>query len=165
MSIRRLHLLFFVSTITLYTMQGMIHNPPNHVQAKETRYNHNSIKIEELINTVDFTVLIPERLPHKYSLEIKTYPKRIRLHYMNKDDTALLIGIDQRKASNTHTEPTFQDVETVMINGNKGFFKTFSNAPGGILSWRQDGTSLVMDSNTATKKEMIDIACSMKVAK
>lgn len=108
---------------------------------------------------------IPEQLPKDFSLEIKTYPDYIRLHLMDKDDKVLVVGIEQRKSSNTQPETTFQDAETVLINGIKGSFKTFENAPGGILSWKQDGTFLRMDSNTVTKQEMIEMARSMKMAK
>jgi hypothetical protein len=160
MRLRRLTVIFLLTTVTL----NLTLIPNNRVQAKETRYNHNSMKIQELVHKVDFNVLIPERLPKDFSLEIKTYPDYIRLHIMDKDDKALLVGIEQRQASNTRAETTVQDAETVLINGNKGAFKTFSNAPGGILSWKQDGTFLVMDSNTATKQEMIEMARSMKIA-
>jgi Domain of unknown function (DUF4367) len=159
MLLRRLTVIFLLTTVTLNLM--LIPNAP--VQAKEIRYNHNSIKIEELVHKVDFNVLIPERLPKDFSMEIKTYPDYIRLHIMDKDDMALLVGIEQRKASNTGAETTVQNAETVLINGNKGAFKTFSNAPGGILSWTQDGTFLVMDCNTATKQEMVEMARSMKM--
>jgi hypothetical protein len=160
MRLRRLTVIFLLTTVTL----NLKLIPNNRIQAKEIRYNHKSIKIEELVHKVDFNVLIPELLPKDISLEIKTYPDYIRLHIMDKDDKALLVGIEQRKASNTRAETTVHDAETVLINGNKGAFKTFSNAPGGILSWKQDGTFLVMDSNTATKQEMIEMARSMKMA-
>jgi Domain of unknown function (DUF4367) len=160
MRLRRLVVIFLLTAFTLNLMQM----PNKRIQAKEIKYNHNSIKIEELVHKIDFNVLIPERLPKDFSLEIKTYPDYIRLHIMDKEDQALLVGIEQRKASNTQSETTVQDAETVLINGNKGTFKTFSNAPGGILSWKQDGTFLVMDSHTATKQEMIEMARSMKTA-
>jgi hypothetical protein len=160
MLFKRLTVIFLLTTVTLNLM--LI--PNNRIQAKEIRYNHKSIKIEELVHKVDFHVLIPERLPKDSSLEIKTYPDYIRIHIMDKDDKALLVGIEQRKASNIKAETTVQDAETVLINGNQGAFKIFSNAPGGILSWKQDGTFLVMDSNTATKQEMIEMARSMKMA-
>ncbi|WP_175987164.1 DUF4367 domain-containing protein [Bacillus sp. Marseille-Q1617] len=162
MPFKRLLLLFLVSTITLTLVQGMI-QAPLRVQAKENRYNHNSIKIEDLVKKADFSIFIPERIPQEYTLEIKMYPESIRLHYMNKEDTDLSIGIEQRKAPNAYPDSTFQDAESVLINGNNGFFKTFSNAPGGILSWKQDGTFLEMYSHVISKQEMIEIARSMKI--
>jgi Domain of unknown function (DUF4367) len=142
------------------------------VQAKEIKYNHNSMKIEELVSKIGFNVLVPDKLPNDCTLEIKTYPEgandgftQIRLHYMDKDDKVMFVGIGQRKSSKTQLDFSFQDVETVNINGHKGYFKAFDNAPGGILRWNQEGTFVEMDSNNVTKQEMIEIANSMKVAK
>jgi hypothetical protein len=147
-------------------MQVINQNPNKSSQAKEIKYNHNSVKIKDLVSKVDFSVLVPDKLPKKSTLEIKTYPEgAIRLHYMDKDDNVLIVGIGQRKLSKTQSEFSIQDAEAVNINGNKGYFKPFDNAPGGILSWQQDGTFVEMDSSTITKQEMIKIANSMKVAK
>jgi hypothetical protein len=143
------------------------------ITVKEIKYDQNSIKIEELVNKIDFNLLIPDKLPQNdYTLDIKTYPEsendsftQVRLHYMDKDDKELLIGIGLKKISDTQQESSFQEGETVIINGNKGYYKNFANAPGGILAWKQDGTFVEMDSNTLSKIEMIKIAKSMKVAK
>ena len=141
------------------------------VQGIEMKYNHDSIRIEELVKMIDFQLLIPKKsLSHDCSLEIKTYPEwekddftKVRLHYMDNNDKALLIGIEQTKSTNAHVST--KGSETVDINGNKGFFNSFANAPGGILSWNHGDTSIEMDSNTLTKKEMLEIAQSMEVAK
>jgi hypothetical protein len=140
---------------------------------KEIKYNHNSLKIEQLIKKVDFNLLIPDELPlNDYTLDVKTYPElendcftQVRLHYMDKNDDELLIGIGQKKISDTQQDPPFQEAESVIINGNKGYYKNFANAPGGILAWKQDGTFVEMESNTLSKIEMIKIANSMKVSK
>ncbi|MFC7782931.1 DUF4367 domain-containing protein [Rossellomorea sp. GCM10028870] len=173
---KRVLLLFLIITLTStvlnqkFTFAEIVKS--KRVQAKEIKYNHNSIKIEELVSKIGFNVLIPDKLPNDCTLEIKTYPEwandgftQIRLHYMDKDDKVLLVGIGQRKLSKTQSEFSFQDAETVNINGNKGYFKIYDNAPGGILTWNQEGTFVEMDSNTVNKQEMIEIAGSMKVFK
>lgn len=154
-------------------MQVINHNPNKQDQAKEIKYNHNSIKMGELINKLNFKVFIPEKLPNdNLTLEIKTYPdggnddfNKVRLHYMDKADQTLIVGIEQKMLSESHPGIPFQDAQTVHINGNQGYFKSFVNASGGILTWNQEGTNVEMDSNTLTKKEMIKMANSMRVAK
>ncbi|MBH9966163.1 hypothetical protein [[Bacillus] enclensis] len=155
-------------------MQVINQNPNRRRSDKKVMYNHDSIKVDELIQKVDFNVLLPNKLLiDNYTLEIKTYPEwendtftKVRLHYMDNEDNSLLLGIEQRKISDDYSGDSFQgSEETVNINGHKGYFKTFSNAAGGILTWKQEGTLVEMDSNLFNKKEMIEIANSMKVVK
>jgi hypothetical protein len=167
---KRMLLVLFILTLTSTVLDQKVTFAENvktkRVQAKEIKYNHNSVKIEDLVVKVDFSVLVPDKLPENSTLEIKTYPEgAIRLHYMDKGDKVLLVGIGQRKLSKTQSEFSIQDAETVNINGNQGYFNGFDNAPGGLLSWQQEGTFVEMDSSTITKQEMIKIANSMKVAK
>jgi hypothetical protein len=173
---KRMLLVFFILTLTSTVLDQKVtlaeNVKSNFVQAKKIKYNHNSIKIEELVGKTDINILIPDKLPNNSTLEIKTYPEgtndgftQIRLHYMDKGDKVMFVGIGQRKLLKTQLEFSFQDVETVNINGHKGYFKVFDNAPGGILRWNQEGTYVEMDCNNVTKQEMVEIANSMKVAK
>jgi hypothetical protein len=153
-------------------MQVINQNPNKRRSDKEIIYNHDSIKVDELIKKVDFHLLLPNKIINDCTLEIKTYPEgenhtftQVRLHYMDNEDNALFLGIAQRKISEEHPGYSFQGAERVNINGNQGYFKNYSNASGGILTWNQDGTLVEMDSNTLTKKEMIEIANTMRVAK
>lgn len=139
------------------------------IQAKEINKN---IKIAELTNKVDFEVFSPDKILKDSTLEIKTYSKsdinnvtQVRLHYINKADQVLLFGIEQSKISNMSLNYSFYNGEKVDINGEKGYFKPFINASGGILSWVQDGTYIEMDSSRKSKEEMMIIARSMKAVK
>lgn len=73
--------------------------------AKAMKYNHDSITIEEVKKEVDFHVLVPEKIPSEWSLEIKTYDYNgedmgtIRLHYMDSTDENVMLGIEERKVS------------------------------------------------------------------
>ncbi|SOC15429.1 uncharacterized protein DUF4367 [Ureibacillus xyleni] len=151
------------------------------VQAKEIKYNHDSITVSEVKEKVDFPVFVPEKTPTDWTLEIKTYPideenfTHFRLHYMDKDDTILKVGIEQRKGSSNKGKFLSPNAEEVDINANKGIFSSWGNSgevdtkgeliTGGLLLWTQDGTSIEMNSSRIPKEIMLEIARSMKVVK
>ena len=154
------------------------------VQAKEIKYSHNSITIPEIKQNANFNVLVPKNVPDDWTLEIKTleiktYPMdeeklftHFRLHYMDKDDTILKVGIEQRNESSNKEEFLSPNAEEVDINGNKGFFEAWGNSgeidkkgelvTGGLLSWTQNGTYVQMNSSRIPKEMLLDIAKSMK---
>ncbi|MFT4413861.1 DUF4367 domain-containing protein [Fredinandcohnia humi] len=155
---------------------------PFMVQAKEIQYNHNSITISEAKEKVVFSVLSPDKIPDDWTLEIKTYPwgekehfSKFRLHFMNSNDTKLMVGIEQSPSHFLYDDVRRgQNVEQVDIYGNKGYFSEWGNSgefdkegeiTGGLLCWKQDGTYIVMDSTRITKEIMVGIAKSMKVVK
>ena len=150
------------------------------VQAKEIKYNHNSMTVSEVKEKVDFSILSPDKIPDDWTLEIKTYPMDeeqhfayFRLHYMDKDDTILKVGIEQRKEYSDKEELLRPNAEEVDINGYKGMFEAWGNSgemdkkgelvTGGLLNWTQNGTHLQMNSSRIPKEMMLDIARSMKV--
>jgi Domain of unknown function (DUF4367) len=168
----------FLRTIPLVLIFLM----PLVVQAKEIKYNHNSITISEVKEKVDFSVLSPDKIPNDWTLEIKTYPMdedkhftHFRLHYMDKDDTILNVGIEQRKEPSNIEELLSPNAEEVDINGNNGYFEAWGNSGeldkkgelviGGLLSWTHNGTYIQMNSSRITKEMMLDIAKSMNVVK
>ncbi|WP_456278793.1 DUF4367 domain-containing protein [Bacillus sp. AK128] len=146
------------------------------VQAKEIKYNHNSITITEIKGKVDFKVISPKQIPDSWTLEIKTYPwvekdniNSFRLHYMDKNDENLMIGIEERKATPKEIED--KTPNKITINGNSGNFIEWGNSGeklngkiivGGKLCWVQDGTYIEMDSSDISMDKMIKIANSMK---
>ncbi|MCM3412681.1 DUF4367 domain-containing protein [Metabacillus litoralis] len=153
---------------------------PNVTHAKEIQYNHKSITILEVKDNVNFTVLSPDKIPDDWTLEIKTYPSdeekhftHFRLHYMDKDDTILNVGIEQRKETPKIDNFSSPNAEKIDINDNKGLFSSWVNSEkvdkngeiitGGRLQWRQNGTFIEMVSTRITKEQMLEIARSMKV--
>lgn len=155
---------------------------PFSAQAEEIKYNHNSITITKVKEKVDFSVLSPDKIPDDWTLEIKTYPMdeekhltHFRLHYMDKDDTLLKVGIEQRKESSVKEEFLNPNGEEVVINGYNGIFEPWGNSgeidkkgelvTGGLLRWTQNGTFVQMNSSRIPKEMMIEIARSMKVVK
>lgn len=156
----------------------MISITPLSVQG-ETKYNHNSPTISEIKEKVHFKVFVPQNVPEDWTLEIKTYPfgeedfiTKIRLHYMNSNDTDMILGIEQRKAATIGIEKLKPSAEKIDINGIVGYFQAWANSgdkvgkgriiTGGILSWRQEGTLIKMDSSILSKEEMVKIARSMR---
>lgn len=155
---------------------------PIAVAAKEIKYNHNSITVSEVKEKVDFHVLVPNKIPDDWTLEIKRYPMdeekhftHFRLHYMDKDDTILKVSIEQRNGPSNKEELSSTNPEEVDINGHKGYFEPWGNGgevdkkgelvTGGLLSWTQDGTYIQMNSSRIPKEMMLEIARSMKVVK
>lgn len=155
---------------------------PCSVQAKEIKYNHDSITVSEVKEKVDFTVFAPDKIPDGWTLEIKTYPMdeekhftHFRLHYMDNNDTILKVGIEQRNEPSNKEKFSSPNAEEIEINGNKGFFEAWGNSgeidkkgelvTGGLLSWTQNGTYIQMNSSRIPKEMMLDIARSMKVVK
>ncbi|MFJ7755334.1 DUF4367 domain-containing protein [Peribacillus muralis] len=155
----------------------LIQNIPLVVQAKEIKYNHGSLTISEIKRKVDFKVVVPENTPSDWTLEIKTYPwgeknkiTNFNLHYMDSDDKYLLIDIEQSKeASNKEMNINAERVE---INGHKGYFVEWGNCgeldkkgeiiTGGLLRWKQEGTYVEMYSSRVSRKQMFEVARSMK---
>lgn len=159
---------------------GLILLMPFGVQAKAIKYNHNSMTISEVKEKVDFPILSPDNIPGDWTLEIKTYPNDqkqhlayFRLHYMDKDDTILKVGIEQRKEYSKKEEILRPFAEEVDINGNKGIFEAWGNSgemdkkgelvTGGLLNWTQNGTHIQMNSSRIPKEMILSIARSMKV--
>ncbi|MEK4069806.1 DUF4367 domain-containing protein [Peribacillus sp. FSL R5-0717] len=166
--------LLFIRLLVVFIL---IQNIPLIVQAKEIKYNHDSITLSEIKRKVDFKVVVPQNIPNDWTLEIKTYPwdekdkiTNFRLHYMDSDDKYLLIGIEQSKESSN--KEMNNNAEQVDINGHKGFFVEWGNSgeldkegeliTGGLLSWIQEGTYVEMDSSRVSRNTMLEVARSMK---
>ncbi|MFE4133694.1 DUF4367 domain-containing protein [Peribacillus sp. YIM B13482] len=160
----------------------LIQNIPVIVQAKEIKYNHESITLSEIKRKVDFKVVVPQSIPNDWTLEIKTYPwdekdkiTNFRLHYMDSDDKYLLIGIEQSKESSNSSKISKEmdiNAEQVNITGHKGFFVEWGNSgeldkkgeliTGGLLRWIQEGTYVEMESSRVSRNKMLEVARSMK---
>ncbi|MEK4012795.1 DUF4367 domain-containing protein [Peribacillus sp. FSL M8-0224] len=166
--------LLFIRLLVVFIL---IQNIPLIVQAKEIKYNHESITISEIKKKVDFKVVVPHNIPNDWTLEIKTYPwdekdkiTNFRLHYMDSDDKYLLIGIEQSKESSN--KEMHINEEQVDINGHKGFFVEWGNSgeldkkgeivTGGLLRWIQEGTYVEMVSSRVSRTKMLEVARSMK---
>ncbi|MFJ7937061.1 DUF4367 domain-containing protein [Peribacillus sp. NPDC096622] len=138
--------------------------------AKEIKYNHNSVTISEIKKKVDFTVLTPKKIPDYWTLDTKTTPW-IMLHYMDSNDTKLMVAIHQSRGS-TLSEAELPPAQQVDINGNKGYFLKWVDSgnvdnngeiiTGGLLRWIQDGTYIEMNSSRLSEEKMLEIARSMK---
>ncbi|MFF5395862.1 hypothetical protein ACFY5J_00515 [Peribacillus butanolivorans] len=63
--------LLFIRLLVVFIL---IQNIPLLVQAKEIKYNHESITLSEIKRKVDFKVVVPQNIPNDWTLEIKTYP-------------------------------------------------------------------------------------------
>jgi Domain of unknown function (DUF4367) len=166
--------LLFIRLLVVFIL---IQNIPLIVQAKEIKYNHDSITLSEIKRKVDFKVVVPQNIPNDWTLEIKTYPwgekdkiTNFRLHYMDSYDKYLLISIEQSKESSN--KEMNNNAEQVDINGHKGFFVEWGNSgeldkegeliTGGLLSWIQEGTYVEMDSSRVSRNTMLEVARSMK---
>jgi hypothetical protein len=166
------HIRFFIVLILLIST-------PIIIKAKEMKYNHNSITLQEIKKKVDFKVLTPNKIPNDWTLEIKTYSweakgdfNQISLHYMNSTDTKLMVAIDQSKGEASYDVPKSTLTRQVDINGIRGYFSEWGNSGeldhkresilGGLLYWKQGGTYIQMESSRISKRQMIDIARSMK---
>ncbi|MFC9601392.1 DUF4367 domain-containing protein [Peribacillus butanolivorans] len=163
--------------IRLLVVFILIQNIPLIVQAKEIKYNHESITISEIKRKVDFKVVVPQNIPNDWTLEIKTYPwdekdkiTNFSLHYMDSDDKYLLINIGESKESSN--KEMHINEEQVDINGHKGFFVEWGNSgeldikgeiiTGGLLRWIQEGTYVEMHSSRVSRNKMLEVARSMK---
>nr|WP_106779251.1 DUF4367 domain-containing protein [Lysinibacillus timonensis] len=162
---RRPFIFLFSLVVFLISMNGY----PMISMGKEIQYNHNSKTISEIQSEVDFAILSPQRIPKDWTLDTKTSPW-IMLHYMNSEDTKLMVSIHLRKGCKVPYDdsPYSQQVD---INGNLGYFNEWVDSgevdengetiTGGILYWAQDGTTVQMMSSRLSKEQMIDIARSM----
>ncbi|MEC0347869.1 DUF4367 domain-containing protein [Peribacillus frigoritolerans] len=166
--------LLFIRLLVVFIL---FQNIPLIVQAKEIKYNHDSITISEIKRKVDFKVVVPQSIPNDWTLEIKTYPwdekdkiTNFSLHYMDSDDKYLLIHIGQSMES--FNKEMNINAEQVDINGNKGFFVEWGNSgeldkkgelvTGGLLRWIQEGTYVEMESSRVSRNKMLEVARSMK---
>ena len=153
----------FVILIPLYCY-------PNIITAKAIKYNHNSKTISEIKKEVDFTLLTPTNIPNDWTLDTKTSPW-IMLHYMDSNDTKLMVAIHQKKGFKLFKDD-FPHSQQVDINGYNGYFqgwedngevdKNGDTITGGLLNWIQDGTYVEMSSSRLSKERMLEIARSMK---
>jgi hypothetical protein len=147
------------------------------------------LKIKQKTN---FKMMIPQHLPSGWTVEVKyPFPldlskpiHNVRFHYFNKED-AFMFGITQFKAighkitrEEVITEPNGTQSrrsiieefkpdysgEVVFINHNEGRFMPFQSKmqSGGVLWWIEIGTYINMDSMILSKKELLNIAQSMK---
>ncbi|WP_246041695.1 DUF4367 domain-containing protein [Robertmurraya kyonggiensis] len=166
--------------ILLFTLFLQI---PLIAQADQRDYEHNSVTLPELKEKVDFSVLVPEKTPDDWTLEIKTYPmdakkhfSYFRLHYYtDKTDPMRYVGIELRKWTINFKKPITPNTEEININEKRGFFTAWGNSgefdnkgeliTGGVLRWAENGTLLEMDSSRIPKEMMLEIARSMKVLK
>ncbi|WP_412966423.1 DUF4367 domain-containing protein [Fredinandcohnia sp. 179-A 10B2 NHS] len=138
------------------------------------------MSVSEVNEKVVFSVLTPDQIPEDWTLEIKTYPSEetehyshFRLHYMNSNDTKLMVGIEQSPRRLLYDDVRRSlNAEQIDINESQGYFSKWGNSSddkgeitGGLLCWKQEGTYIVMDSTEIPKKLMIEIAKSMKVVK
>jgi hypothetical protein len=148
--------------------------------AKEIKYNHNSMTIDEVKKEVNFNVLVPEKIPEDWSLEIKTYDykdKNIRditLHYMDSNDEFLMLGINERKVSKIEIRQLEEEISNeikINVNGVKAYYKEWANSgkklngnriDGGLITWIQGDTYVEMDSSILSKDEMVEIARSVR---
>ncbi|MBD8068813.1 DUF4367 domain-containing protein [Bacillus sp. PS06] len=151
---------YFISAIML-----VICFPAN-IHAREIKYNHDSMTIDEIQEKVSFKVLAPEGIPESWTLEIKTYPnsnvvQSFSLHYMDENDEVMFLGMDQRGSASPFQ--SYKGTDGIIINEQPAYFQEWANEPlGGILCWKQDGTYIEMTSHRITKEEMIEIARSVK---
>jgi Domain of unknown function (DUF4367) len=148
--------------------------------AKEMKYNHDSITIEEVKKEVDFQVLIPNKIPSEWGLEIKTYEHNdenmgtIRLHYMDSADENVMLGIEERKVSEEEIrqlEEEFSSRYKINVKGVEAYYQEWANSgrklngkrmSGGLLTWIQGETYLQMDSSFLSKDEMVEIAKTVR---
>lgn len=150
------------------------------VHANDIQYNHNSMTVSEVKEKVVISVLSPNQIPEDWTLEIKTYPSEetehfshFRLHYMNNNDTELMVGIEQSPRRLLYDDVRGSlNAEQIDINGSKGYFSEWGKSSndeeaitGGLLCWKQDGTYIVMDSTVIPKEMMVDLAKSMEVVR
>ncbi|MDP9740655.1 UNVERIFIED_ORG: hypothetical protein QFZ59_002485 [Bacillus sp. B2I3] len=171
--------LLFIRLLVVFIL---IQNIPLIVQAKEIKYNHESITLSEVQRKVDFKVVVPQNIPNDWTLEIKTYPwhekdkiTNFSLHYMDSNDKYLLIRIEQSKESSNSSKSSKEmniNAEQVDINGHKGFFVEWGNSgevdnkgeiiTGGLLHWIQEGTYVEIGSSRVSRNKMLEVARSMK---
>lgn len=142
----------------------------------QIKYNHDSPTISEIEDKVNFKVFTPSDVPEDWTLEIKTYPvgkkdniAKFRLHYMDKHDEHMMVGIEQKNANDIENKhPYAQKVE---VNGHTAYFVEWGNSgemdsrgkviTGGLLYWSQKGTYIEMDSSILDRDNMLEIANSM----
>ncbi|MFS0883450.1 DUF4367 domain-containing protein [Metabacillus niabensis] len=145
----------------------------NLVQA--IKYNHNSITIPELKKKVDFKVLTPQDIPADWTLDIKTYPwdekeniTDFKLHYMDKNDKFLMIGIEEKKVFG-NLEKIARKEKELNINRYKGYYSSFKPSINNEILWVEFYVGIIMIhtyiemySSTLTEEQMINIAKSME---
>lgn len=144
---------------------------PVTTRAKEFYYNHDSETISQIQKQIDFHLLTPENIPEDWTLEIKTTTAPwIGLHFMDQQDTKLMVWIHQKKGTNLDGD--FSRSEQVDINGYQAFFTPWANSgeldkrgeviTGGVLDWVQGETVIDMYSTRISKEKMLEIARSLR---
>jgi Domain of unknown function (DUF4367) len=146
------------------------------VFAKEIKYNHNSITIDEVKKEMNFKVLVPKKVPEEWALEIKTRDNKdgnlssIRLHYMDEYDQNLMLGIEEKKVSKSvisQLEEEFSEGEKIKVNDVYAYYQEWANhgkelngkiITGGLLTWIENETYVQMDSSSLSKDEMVETA-------
>jgi hypothetical protein len=142
---------------------------PSIAQSKEIKYNHNSIRINQVIKRVHYRVYVPQNIPRDWTLEIKTYPtqsSKIRdfsLHYMNNDDTKMMVAIHEKKLTRDAFPPNPASFVKIKIKDRVLLFKGFANySNGGTIFIALNGTYIEMLSFKLSKDQMVYIASSLK---
>ncbi|PGD30192.1 DUF4367 domain-containing protein [Bacillus wiedmannii] len=127
------------------------------------------ISLAKMKRKAEFEVIVPRDLSQNWSLVMKTYPSKksnridkVRLTYIvTALKNYMMLGIEQRKA---HESDITSRGTKVQINKYKGRFEAWEGGSpkGGILRWIQNGTYVEMNSSNLTKKELIQLAKSMR---
>ncbi|MGE6963873.1 DUF4367 domain-containing protein [Bacillus thuringiensis] len=151
-------LLLSMISMFLYTTPSFAHTGSN-----------GKITLTEMKGKAEFRVFVPKEFSQNWSLVIKTYPSKqsdkinkVRLTYVDKTlKNYMMLGIEQSKA---HESDITSRGVIVQINNYKGRFEAWEGGSqkGGILRWIQNGTYVEMNSSNLTKKEMVQLAKSMK---
>ncbi|MEH6945106.1 hypothetical protein [Bacillus sp. JJ722] len=83
--------------------------------------------------------MAPQRIPDDWSLDTKISPW-VMLHYMNSDDTKLMVAITQRLGFPYYDMSLSPTAKPVDMNGNRGYFQEWDdvgevNKNGEINLW------------------------------
>lgn len=186
---RRVFYVLFVAVMFLTSSVVLAREIPSH-PSKYNKLD--STTLNKVKQKSTFTLLVPNNIPNEWTVELKyPYPldinkpiQSVRLHYFDKNEN-YIFGIEQHKAvgykikkekivvdvrNNTSTrtivEEDFKYVasgEIIKFSGMETSFTPWANIKlGGFLRWVQNGTYIEMDSTQLSKKEMIDVAKSVK---
>ncbi|MFL5896365.1 MAG: hypothetical protein ACJ76Z_14790 [Thermoleophilaceae bacterium] len=132
--------------------------------------------LAEVLDEVDFTVLVPDRVPPDWRLDVHYMPARKRppsharvtLWYRSEDGTgALTIGQsragddDDEYADMLHHEG-WEQLERDGVRFN--FRKRSPNWPQPQLQFERDGTSIFMNSDQLSNDDLVALALSMRPA-
>ncbi|WP_339287858.1 hypothetical protein [Paenibacillus sp. FSL E2-0201] len=186
---RRIFYVLFVAVMFLTSSVVLAKESPSHTSKY---HKLDSTILNKVKQKATFTLLVPENMPNKWTVELKyPYPldtnkpiPSVRLHYFDKDENYIL-GIEQHKAvgykikketidldvrNNKSTRIIVEEDfkfnssgEIIRFSGVEARFTPWaSNTLGGFLRWVNDGTYIEMDSSRLSKKDMIEVAKSVK---